>query len=71
MSFHGGAIGVIARALAVLPKAQAQLLRCSAIWFAWSQPIGQFFGRIANFINGELWGKPGDVPWAMVFPRAP
>ena len=33
-------------------------------------PIGLFFGRIANFINGELWGKPTDVPWAMVFPRA-
>jgi phosphatidylglycerol:prolipoprotein diacylglycerol transferase len=35
------------------------------------QPIGQFFGRIANFINGELWGKPSDLPWAIVFPRAP
>jgi phosphatidylglycerol:prolipoprotein diacylglycerol transferase len=31
-------------------------------------PIGLFFGRIANFINGELWGRPTDVPWAMVFP---
>jgi phosphatidylglycerol:prolipoprotein diacylglycerol transferase len=30
-------------------------------------PIGVFFGRIANFINGELWGRPTDVPWAMVF----
>ncbi len=30
-------------------------------------PIGLFFGRIANFVNGELWGKPSDVPWAMVF----
>ena len=34
-------------------------------------PIGLFFGRIANFINGELWGKVTDVSWAMVFPRAP
>jgi phosphatidylglycerol:prolipoprotein diacylglycerol transferase len=33
-------------------------------------PIGLFFGRIANFINGELWGRPSDVPWAMVFPEA-
>jgi phosphatidylglycerol:prolipoprotein diacylglycerol transferase len=33
-------------------------------------PIGLFFGRIANFINGELWGKITDVPWAMVFPNA-
>ena len=31
-------------------------------------PIGLFLGRIANFINGELWGRPTDVPWAMVFP---
>ena len=31
-------------------------------------PIGLFFGRIANFVNGELWGKATDVPWAMVFP---
>jgi phosphatidylglycerol:prolipoprotein diacylglycerol transferase len=33
-------------------------------------PIGLFFGRIANFINGELWGRVSDVPWAMVFPNA-
>ena len=33
-------------------------------------PIGLCFGRIANFINGELWGRPTDVPWAMVFPEA-
>jgi phosphatidylglycerol:prolipoprotein diacylglycerol transferase len=33
-------------------------------------PIGLFFGRIANFINGELWGRVTDVPWAMVFPNA-
>jgi phosphatidylglycerol---prolipoprotein diacylglyceryl transferase len=32
-------------------------------------PLGLFFGRIANFINGELWGRVTDVPWAMVFPR--
>jgi phosphatidylglycerol:prolipoprotein diacylglycerol transferase len=30
--------------------------------------IGLFFGRLANFINGELWGRPADVPWAIVFP---
>jgi phosphatidylglycerol:prolipoprotein diacylglycerol transferase len=33
-------------------------------------PIGLFLGRIANFINGELWGRPSDVPWAMAFPGA-
>jgi phosphatidylglycerol---prolipoprotein diacylglyceryl transferase len=31
-------------------------------------PIGLFLGRVANFINGELWGRPSDVPWAMIFP---
>jgi phosphatidylglycerol:prolipoprotein diacylglycerol transferase len=34
-------------------------------------PVGLFFGRIANFVNGELWGRVTNVPWAMVFPRAP
>src|SRR5262249_40331764 len=34
------------------------------------QPIGQFFGRIANFINGELWGRPTTAPWGIVFPGA-
>jgi phosphatidylglycerol:prolipoprotein diacylglycerol transferase len=70
MSFHGAAIGVMLaivlfarrRGLALLPIGD---LVCAV------QPIGQFFGRIANFINGELWGKPTDVPWAMVFPHAP
>jgi phosphatidylglycerol:prolipoprotein diacylglycerol transferase len=33
-------------------------------------PIGIFLGRLANFVNGELWGRPTDVPWAMVFPNA-
>ncbi|KQW80859.1 prolipoprotein diacylglyceryl transferase [Brevundimonas sp. Root1279] len=66
MSFHGGLIGVT---LAI-------------VWFAWKHkirllslgdlvapvvPIGLFFGRIANFINGELWGRPTDAPWGMVF----
>ena len=34
-------------------------------------PIGLGLGRLGNFINGELWGKPSDVPWAMIFPHAP
>lgn len=67
MSFHGAALSVT----------------LMAIWFAWRRklpvlsltdvvtaavPIGLFFGRIANFINGELWGRVTDVPWAMIFP---
>lgn len=69
MSFHGGFLGCML-----------------AIWFfnrkyrhgyfvivdmmAIITPIGLFAGRIGNFINGELWGKPTDVPWAMVFPKS-
>ena len=68
MSFHGGFIGVI-----------------SAMWFyarrvgiSWLMvmdfiaplvPLGLGFGRLGNFINGELWGRPTDAPWGMVFPR--
>jgi len=68
MSFHGGILGVTAagilfvrrRGIAALPFADR--LACAA-------PIGLFFGRLANFVNGELWGRVADVPWAMVFPR--
>lgn len=67
MSFHGGFIGTV----------------FAMVLFAWSRnisvwrmfdlagiaaPIGLFFGRIANFVNSELWGRPTDVPWAVVFP---
>ena len=66
MSFHGGFLGMAAaivwfslrRKLAVL--AMADLIACAT-------PIGLFFGRIANFVNGELWGRPSEVPWAMIF----
>lgn len=69
MAFHGGLVGVIAVLL----------------WFAWRRglqpfqvgdfvvpmvPLGLAAGRLGNFINGELWGRPTDVPWAMVFPAA-
>ena len=70
MSFHGAAIGVI---LAIMLFARRRKLPFMVIGdlVCAVEPIGQFFGRIANFVNGELWGKPTDVPWAMVFPRAP
>ena len=69
MSFHGGAIGVV---LAVVVFARAKKIDMVALGdlVAIAAPIGLFFGRLANFINGELWGKPTSVPWAMVFPHA-
>jgi phosphatidylglycerol---prolipoprotein diacylglyceryl transferase len=69
MSFHGGAIGVV---LAIIFFARAKKVDMVALGdlVAAAAPIGLFFGRIANFINGELWGKPSDASWAMVFPHA-
>lgn len=69
MAFHGAALAVT----------------LVAIWFAWRRklpvlsltdvvtaavPIGLFFGRLANFVNGELWGRVTDAPWAMIFPNS-
>jgi phosphatidylglycerol:prolipoprotein diacylglycerol transferase len=70
MSFHGGAIGVV---LAIILFARAKKLDMVALGdlVAAATPIGLFFGRIANFVNGELWGKASTVSWAMVFPSDP
>lgn len=70
MSFHGAAIGVIVALWLFTRKRKIPFVQLGDLVCA-VQPIGQFFGRIANFINGELWGKPTNVPWAMVFPNAP
>ena len=70
MSFHGGAIGVIlagflfCRLNPAPPLSTADAVACGT-------PFGLLFGRLANFINGELWGKPWDGPWAFVFPHDP
>jgi phosphatidylglycerol:prolipoprotein diacylglycerol transferase len=69
MSFHGGFAGTV---LALLLFARARkipmlsMLDVAAI----VTPIGLFLGRLANFVNGELWGRVSDVPWAFVFPHA-
>ncbi len=68
MAFHGGALGVILALILFAWRQKIQLLRLSDIVCA-CVPIGLFFGRIANFINGELFGRVTDAPWAMVFPR--
>jgi phosphatidylglycerol---prolipoprotein diacylglyceryl transferase len=69
MSFHGGALGV-AVAIVWFCRRNAIPLLGFADRVAVCTPIGLGLGRIANFINGELWGRPADVPWAMVFPGA-
>jgi phosphatidylglycerol---prolipoprotein diacylglyceryl transferase len=69
MSFHGGLIGVL---VAVLIFCRVRGIAALSAFDVLGVvvPIGLFFGRIANFINGELWGRVSDVPWAMVFPGA-
>jgi phosphatidylglycerol:prolipoprotein diacylglycerol transferase len=69
MSFHGGAIGVIV-ALWFFARSRKLNFVQFGDMVTTVVPIGLFFGRIANFVNGELWGKVTDVPWAMVFPNA-
>jgi len=68
MSFHGGFLGVITAMVLFTRKKPYPLLTLFDLAAA-AAPIGLFFGRIANFINGELWGRAADVPWAMVFPH--
>lgn len=67
MSFHGGLVGVIV-AMYLLGRARGKSFFEVADFTAPLVPIGLCAGRIGNFINGELWGKVSDVPWAMVFP---
>jgi phosphatidylglycerol:prolipoprotein diacylglycerol transferase len=70
MSFHGGALGVIVALVLFSLRRGINILAFGDILVC-AVPIGLFFGRIANFINGELYGRPSDVPWAMVFPHDP
>ena len=69
MSFHGGAIGMSVGIFYLAWKNKLNWLRIHD-YIACCVPFGLFFGRIANFINGELWGRVSDVPWAMVFPSS-
>ncbi|MBV1867800.1 MAG: prolipoprotein diacylglyceryl transferase [Marinosulfonomonas sp.] len=67
MSFHGGFVGVV---LAVWLFARRNSLHVPSIadCLAFASPVGLMLGRIANFINAELWGRPSDAPWAVIFP---
>ncbi|MEP9366518.1 prolipoprotein diacylglyceryl transferase [Xanthobacter sp. VNH20] len=67
MSFHGGLAGTI---LALVLFARSRRIPVPSLLDVAGvvAPIGLFFGRIANFINGELWGRPSDASWAVIFP---
>jgi phosphatidylglycerol---prolipoprotein diacylglyceryl transferase len=67
MSFHGGTIGVCVAIFLFCRQRHINLLAFADIIVS-AVPIGLFFGRIANFINDELWGRITDVSWAMIFP---
>jgi len=69
MAFHGGLIGVVV-ALALYARKRGMTLLEVGDNTAPLIPLGLAAGRLGNFINGELWGRPADVPWAMVFPQA-
>ena len=68
MSFHGGVIGTSLGILWFARKHGLDWLRVHD-YVACCVPFGLFFGRLGNFVNGELWGKPADVPWAIIFPN--
>ncbi len=68
MAFHGGMLGVIIAAWLFAQRHRIPKLQLADA-LAVATPAGLFFGRLANFINAELWGRPTDVPWAMKFPQ--
>lgn len=68
MSFHGGFLGVVISTIFFARGRNIELFWLADL-VAVAAPIGLFFGRIANFINGELFGRMSDVPWAVIFPR--
>jgi len=69
MSFHGGLLGVMV-AMAWWGRKTGRGFWRTADFVAPLVPIGLAFGRMGNFIGGELWGRPSDVPWAMIFPAS-
>jgi phosphatidylglycerol---prolipoprotein diacylglyceryl transferase len=67
MSFHGGVLGSALAVVLFALRRGISILSLGDVTLAVA-PIGLFLGRLANFINGELWGRPSDLPWAMIFP---
>jgi len=68
MSFHGGLIGVTVATVLFARKTGVSLFGLADI-VCCAAPIGLFLGRLANFVNGELFGRPTDAPWGMIFPQ--
>ena len=68
MSFHGGFIGVILAIVYFCKKNKIPFFEISD-FIVRLVPIGLFTGRVGNFINGELWGKPTDIIWGVIFPK--
>jgi phosphatidylglycerol:prolipoprotein diacylglycerol transferase len=70
MSYHGAIVGIIV-SLAIYAKVKKINLWVWTDLIVYAAPLGYTAGRIGNFLNGELWGRVSDAPWAMVFPNAP
>lgn len=68
MSFHGGLVGVLVACGLFARRTQRTFFQVTD-FIAMSVPLGLFWGRLGNFINSELWGKPTDLPWGVVFPN--
>lgn len=68
MSFHGGLAGALIAGVIIIERKKLPF-RATADLVIPAAPVGICLGRLGNFINGELFGKPTDVPWAMVFPQ--
>ena len=69
MSFHGGLLGVLVAAGVFARQRGVSFLEVVDA-LAVPTPLGLLLGRLANFVNGELWGRPTDLPWGVVFPHA-
>jgi len=69
MAFHGGLLGVIVACFAFARTRGVPFLSLADV-LCMATPVGLLLGRIANFINAELWGRPTDLPWGVVFPTA-
>jgi phosphatidylglycerol:prolipoprotein diacylglycerol transferase len=69
MSFHGGLLGVLL-AIALFARRRGRTFLQLGDFVAPLVPLGLAAGRMGNFINGELWGRPTQLPWGMIFPQA-